>query len=114
VDHHDLNDGFSGLWPQYILLGALSVAIAPAQRAFDDPPFGTHGNPLGHGRSLDDAQPYGPIRPPGPDAADQLAGLGLVGPDLLEARKRVPEDLQQRLGVIAILDVGRRDHHGED
>jgi len=81
VDHHDLDDRFTGLWQQLIVLAQPPVPIEPAQRALHDPAFGAHHEALGNSRSLNDGQSHGPMCPQRLDPGDQLAGIGLIGPD---------------------------------
>jgi hypothetical protein len=113
VDHHDLDDRFTGLRPQLIILAQPPVTIEPAQRALHDPAFGAHQKALDNGRALDDVQPHRPIAPQRLDPSDQRAGIGLISPNPAQARKFVPEDRKDVLRTVTVLHTGRRDDDGQ-
>jgi len=56
VDHHDLDDRFTGLRQQLILLAQPPVATDPSRPALRDPAFGRQVEVLGTVGTLDDYQ----------------------------------------------------------
>ena len=110
IDHGNTDHGLTGLGEGLVVFGQPSVFPQPGERPFDDPSLGQDDKPVGF-RSLDDlddaAVPTG-----GP--IDEASGIAAVGPDDLQATPARAQLLDQPLGAIPILDVGRVDDQCDD
>ena len=110
LDHCDTYHGFASVGEILVVFAEASVAAQPTERSFHDPAMGEDMESLqviGSANDLED--PATDVGNP----SDQLAGIPAIGPDQLDSREKRPYFLQQQLGPVAILDVGRMHHHPE-
>lgn len=80
----------------------------------DAPPFGKHVAACEAFKSFDHLQADFAPGPPGPHPGSELTHLGLIGPDQPHARTLVPQDRQETLGPVTVLDTGGRHHHRQE
>jgi hypothetical protein len=114
MDHGDPNHRFTRPGEVLVIFTQTAVAVEPPQGPLDNPPFRTHGKPLGALGPFDNLQAYGVMQPQRPDPCDQLARIRLIGPDHPQTRELVPENCQQGLGPVTILHTRRGDDDGQD
>jgi hypothetical protein len=109
-----LDDSFTGLRQQLVLLAQPPVTIEPAQRALHDPAFGKQVKALVTVGTLDDFQTDFAPAPQLPYPGYQLTSVGLIGPDQSQPRKLVLEGREHDLGTIPVLHTGGGDDGGQD
>src|SRR5918996_5588099 len=114
MNHHHVDDGFTGFWQQLIVFTQPAVAVEPSQRALDNPPPGDHFKPFGGIGALGDFQTNLAPRAQRPGPVDQGPSIGAIGPDAAQPGKLMPEDFQHLLGPVAVLHAGGRDDDGQD
>jgi len=114
MDHDHPDHRFARPGEVLVIFTQAAVAVEPPQGPLDNPPFRAHRKPLGALGPLDHLQTYGVIRPQRLDPCDQLAGIGLIGPDHPQTRELVPEACQHGFSPVTILHTRRGDDDGED
>jgi hypothetical protein len=63
---------------------------------------------------LDNLQAEFSPGPQRPNPGHQLSGIRLIRPDAPQPGTLVPEDRQETLSAMTVLDTGGRDHHGQE
>ena len=107
VDHRQVDEVFSGLREELIILAQSAVATEPGEGSFDDPALGQHFKPLGAVAAANDHQcPSSELL----DPLFQLPGVGGVDPQCFQSRALETDLLNQPTRPIAILDVGAVHH----
>jgi hypothetical protein len=114
MDHDHPDHRFARLGEGLVIFTQAAVAIEPPQGALDNPPLRAHRKALGALGPLDNLQPYGVMPPPRLDPRDQLAGIGLIGPDHPPTRARVPEEGQHGFRPVTIWHTRRGDDDGQE
>ncbi|HEX9872226.1 MAG TPA: hypothetical protein VGC99_27235 [Candidatus Tectomicrobia bacterium] len=114
MHHRHADHGFTRPGQLCISFGQAPGAGEPATGALHAPPLGQYVEALEAFEPFDDHQGDSPPGPPRPHPGDELASVGVIGPEQAEPRTPVPEDLQELLGAIAVLPTGRRDHHTQE
>ena len=87
-----------------------SVVADPAQRSLDDPALRQHNKAVFVAATDDPDLPTASAGDGGRHLRPLVVG---VADDTLDERKQPPRLAQQRLGAVAILNIGRMHHHGE-
>ena len=104
VNHANQDHGLAIVGQFFVVLTQASIPSKPTERAFDDPAFGQHLEPLGVVVAFDDLQdPSARLLHP----ANELSRIAAVGPNELESRQRSVDCFQHQLGAVAILHVRR-------
>lgn len=109
--HSQVNHGFAAFREGLVILAQAAIAAEPGEGSFDNPALG-QDHEAGHiVAAFDDLQdPVAQL----PRPLDQLSGVAAVGPDQLEPRELADQFDQHEFGPVAVLDVGRMYHHGQD
>ena len=114
MDHGHPDHRLARLGEVFVVFAQPAIPIAPAQGTFDNPAFREHGKALGGRGPRDNLQVHRSIETQPSHPIDQGASIRLIRPDAAQPREPVPEDLQQALGPVAVLDTGRGDDYGEE
>jgi hypothetical protein len=80
----------------------------------DNPPLRAHRKAHGALSPFDHLQTYGVMHSQRLNPRDQLAGIGLIGPDHPQTRELVPEECQHGFGTVTILHTRRGNDDGQD
>ncbi len=89
------------------VFGEAATATKPTDRAFDNPPFGQHGEAFGLIAAADD---FGDEarHDAGQTVVEHRPAIGAVGEQLLEKRELSEQGGQQHKAAVAILNIGGR------
>src|SRR5262245_59534138 len=116
MNHSQVDPRLARLFGPLVILAHPTVSPQPGERPLHDPP------PLEHFELLLlllrlIRVPYDQLQDPAAEFFGPLGDAPVVDPvgqDLLQPGKPPDQLLQDRLGTVAILDVGRMDHGGHD
>lgn len=106
MDHGELHEDGSDAGLSLVIAGETPVAADPGEGAFHDPALGQH-HEASDVAALDDLER--PAAGAGDERAHLRPGVAAIGDDALDEREAPPRLAQQRLGAIAILDIGGMD-----
>ncbi len=111
VDHDDKDHGLTAGYQHFIVLAHTAVSTDPSEGTFHDPPLGQYRKARNLIASFDDLQcpAADSLRP-----IDQLPGVATVGPDAFQSRVQASQLAKYQFGSVAVLNVGRMDHHRQD
>ena len=111
VDHGQVDEVLAGSRVEFIIFAEPTIAAQPGEGPLDDPAMRQHLETNGLLATPDDFQfPAGDLLNP----LLQLAGVAGIGPDQLQSRT-LPANLRDDLLCpVAILNVGRVNHHADD
>jgi hypothetical protein len=114
VDHRPADDRFTGLGSILVIFGEAPIAAEPSEGPLDDPPFGKHVEAFEAFKSFDHLQADVAPGPQGPHPGSELTPIGLIGPNQSQARTLMPQDREETLGTVTVLDTGGRHHHRQE
>ena len=103
VDHTDMDQGFAGFRPVFIVLAQPAAVVDPRDRAFHHPATRQDREAFGLVGAFHDLQfpVTGLFRP-----SDEFPGVAAIGPDELQSRKSFAAFLQDQLGSVTVLNAG--------
>lgn len=110
ADHGEAEEGSDGSGVALEIAGQAAVAADPGKGALDDPAFGQDDEAMGIA-ALDDLQ--GPRAGLGNNLGHLWPLVAGVGKDAFDKREGSPRRAQQVARAIAVLHVGRVDHHAQ-
>ena len=110
IDHGHVEEAFSGLGEEFIILAESAVTVEPAKCALDDPAFGQDLEAFGRVATPDNFEfPTGELF----DPSLQLSGVAAVGPDLFQSRTVEANLLDQSARPVTVLNAGRVHDHAD-
>ena len=114
MNHDYVDHRFTGGSEILVILAQPTVFVKPAEGALDDPPFRQDDKAFEAVGALDDLQTHRAISPPQCHPGFQHTRIGSIGPDATQPGAPMPQDTQQALGTITVLDTGGRNDHSNE
>lgn len=114
ADHGDVDDGLAGSWQVFIVLAETTMASEPPESTLNDPTPRKDLEAFDVVGSFDNLHVEPIALTQAADPLQELASVSTVCPDEPQPQERVPDQGQDKLGPVAVLNVGRmndRDQH---
>ncbi len=108
MNHGNLYPSFTGFRQSFVVFAQPSAPAQPGQSAFHHPSSGQHLKAVALSGTPDNRQ--GPAGN-GMDPVNQLSSMAAIGPDQAQPGKPAGQLVDNQLGPVPVLDIGRMHHH---